>query len=77
MAAGPQGGVWRRLAGLVFAGVLAAASYGLYLYVPVWLRGTFLQGLGNLVTFLAVVALLSLSERAWVHVQHWLHRDRH
>lgn len=77
MAGGPKRAVGWHVAGLVLAGILGAASYGLYLYVPVWVRGTFLQGLGNLVTFLAVIALLSLSERLWVRAQHRLHRDGH
>lgn len=60
--------VWH-LTGLVFAGLLALACYGLYLYLPGWIRGTFLRGYANLVTFVAVIGLLSAAERGWVHLQ--------
>jgi hypothetical protein len=62
------------LVGLAFAAGLCAACYGLYLYVPLWLRGTPLQGLGNLATFLGVIVLLGLSERLWVRFRGWLQR---
>jgi hypothetical protein len=64
------------LVGLGLAGVLCVACYGLYLYVPVWLRGTPLQGLGNLVTFLGVIALLSLSERIWTRIRNRTPEDK-
>jgi hypothetical protein len=65
----------RHLAGLLMAAVLGLACYALYLYVPIWIRGTFLQGLGNLVTFLAVIVLLSLAERLWGALQRLFHGD--
>ncbi len=60
--------VWH-LAGLVFAGLLALASYWLYLYIPGWITGTFLRGYGNLATFVVVIGMLSVAERGWVHLQ--------
>ncbi len=61
------------LFGLVLAGLLGWACYGLYLYVPGWIRETFLQSFGNLVTFVAAIALLTLAERIWVAVSDRLH----
>lgn len=55
----------RHMGGLLLAAAAGAGCYGLYLYVPLWIRGTLLQSLGNLATFAAVVALLSLAERIW------------
>jgi hypothetical protein len=63
------------LGGLLLAAGLCAACGGLYLYIPLWLRGTPLQGLGNLVTFLSVIASLSLAERLWAHLRAGLHKD--
>ncbi len=57
------------LAGIVLAAGLCGASYGLYAYVPLWLRGTVFQGLGGLVTFLCVIALLSVAERLWARIR--------
>lgn len=58
----------RHLAGIALAVLLGFASYGLYLYVPSWLRGTAFQGLGNLVTFVAVIIALSVAERVWTYM---------
>lgn len=60
----------RHLAGLLLAGASGAACYALYLYVPLWIRGTLLQSLGNLATFVAVIAVLSLAERIWTFLTH-------
>ena len=62
------------LAGLAVAVLLAAACYGVYVYVPVLVRGTFLQRIENIVVFLGVVALLTVAERVWVRVTARIHR---
>lgn len=58
----------RHVIGVVLAVLLGVVCYGLYLYVPVWIRGTVLQSFGNLVIFVVIIAVLSLSERFWVYV---------
>lgn len=60
----------RHLGGLLLAATSGAACYGLYLYVPLWIRGTLLQSLGNLATFVAIIALLSLAELFWTFLTH-------
>lgn len=55
----------RHLAGLALVLVLLALCWGLWRWVPGWLRGTPLQELSLLVTFLAWVVVLTAADRLW------------
>ena len=55
----------RHLAGLALVLGLIALCWGLWRWVPGWLRGTPLQELSLLVTFLAWVAVLTAADRLW------------
>lgn len=62
---GPRGQKWRHLAGLVLMVALLALCWGLWRWVPGWLRGTPLQELRLLVTFLPWVLVLTAGDRLW------------
>ncbi len=55
----------RHLGGLALVLALLALCWGLWVWVPVWVRGTFAQDLGLLVTFLGWIALLTAADRLW------------
>lgn len=62
---GPRGQKLRHVAGLALMLGLMALCGGLWRWVPGWLRGTPLQELGLLVTFLAWVLVLTAVDRLW------------
>lgn len=62
---GPRDMSLRHLAGLAVSVALAALCWGLWRWVPGWLRGTPLQELPLLVTFLAWVIVLTGADRLW------------
>jgi hypothetical protein len=59
---GPRGHPLRHLAGLALVIGLLALCWGLWLWMPGWLRGTPLQELSLLVTFAAWVGVLTAAE---------------
>lgn len=75
MAEEPPKSIALHLAGLALAVLLAAACYGVYVYVPVLVRGTLLQRIENIMIFLGVIALLTVAERIWVLVATRIHRS--
>ena len=62
---GPRGHTLRHLAGLALVLSLLALCWGLWRWVPGWLRGTPLQELSLLVTFLAWVIVLTAGDWLW------------
>lgn len=59
-----KGTVGWHLLGLVLALLLGGIGVYLYLNVPNWITNTWLRGFGNLVTFGAVIVILSLAQWA-------------
>jgi len=67
----------RHGAGLVLAGLLGSACYGIYLYLPRLVRGTIVQDLTNLLTFLAIIAVLTLADLLWGMIDRRLGQHDH
>lgn len=55
----------RHLAGLALVLGLLALCWGLWLWVPGWLRGTPLQEMPLLITFVVWILALSAADRLW------------